>query len=109
MQRELERLGNQARFVKMIIDGSLVVSKKKKAVLVAELRKLKFRPFPKVTEARKEGETAEIVENAEEEDDNDDAELKAAASDYDYLLGVCTHIPFVMKNLLMRLRWQFGR
>ena len=73
----------------MIIDGSLVVSKKKKAVLVAELRKLKFRPFPKVAEARKEGETAQVVENADEEDNNDDAELKSAVSDYDYLLGVC--------------------
>ena len=93
MQRELEKLGNQAKFVKMIIDGSLVVSKKKKAILVAELRKLKFRPFPKVAEARKEGETADIVENAEE-DDNDDEELTAAASDYNYLLGVCIHMSF---------------
>lgn len=109
MQRELEKLGNQARFIKMIIDGSLVVSKKKKAVLVAELRKLKFRPFPKVAEARKEGETADVVENAEDEDGDEDTDLKAAASDYDYLLGVCTYKLLVTKNLLIKVRWQYGR
>ena len=92
----------------MIIDGSLVVSKKKKAVLVAELRKLKFRPFPRVAEARKEGETAQVMENVDEEDNNDDAELKSAVSDYDYLLGVCISISYLQLPMLMRIRWQFG-
>ena len=52
MRKELERLTNQARFVKMIIDGKLIVSKKKKAALVAELHKLGFTRFPKVTDAK---------------------------------------------------------
>ena len=34
------------------IDGKLVVSKKKKAVLVVELKKLDFTPFPKVADAK---------------------------------------------------------
>ena len=91
----------------MIIDGSLVVSKKKKAVLVAELRKLKFRPFPKVAEARKEGESAQVVEALDEEE-IDDAELKAAVSDYDYLLGVCTRSSSLLYFLLTKSRWQSG-
>ena len=65
----------------MIIDGTLVVSKKKKAVLIAELKKLNFKPFPKLEDAKKAGETEDVAEN--EEEDND-----VGANDYDYLLGV---------------------
>lgn len=86
MRRELERLTNQARFIKMIIDGKLIVSKKKKGVLVAELQKLGFTRFPKVIDAKKEGEFEAIVEEDHHEDD--DAETAAGASDYDYLLGM---------------------
>lgn len=86
MRRELEKLTNQARFIKMIIDGKLVVSKKKKAVLVAELQKLGFTRFPKVVDAKKEGEFEPVVE--EDNDESDDAEVAAGASDYDYLLGM---------------------
>lgn len=84
MQKELERLSNQSRFIQMIIDGKLIVAKKKKTVLVAELKKLGFRPFPKVSEAAKTGELEQVVE---EDDDESDAEV--GANDYDYLLGVC--------------------
>ena len=84
MQKELEKFTNQARFVQMIIDGKLVVSKKKKLVLVAELKKLGFKPFPKVADAIKEGELAPIAENDEETEE--DAET--GASVFDYLLGM---------------------
>lgn len=87
MQRELERLSNQSRFVKMIIDGKLVVYKKKKAVLVAELRKLGFKAFPKVIDAKKEGEFEAVVEEENDDDESDEATTQAA-SDYDYLLGM---------------------
>jgi DNA topoisomerase-2 len=45
MQKDLEKLSNQARFIQMIIDGKLVVSKKKKKDLVAELKQKNFKPF----------------------------------------------------------------
>jgi len=61
----------------MIIDKQLVVSNKKRAVIVSELRQLDFRPFPKVKKALEEGE----VEPAEEEEEGAD-------SDFDYLLGM---------------------
>ena len=86
MRKELEKLTNQARFIKMIIDGKLVVSKKKKPVLVTELQKLGFTRFPKVVDAKKEGEFEPVV--AEDNEENDDADTAAAASDYDYLLGM---------------------
>lgn len=84
MQKDLDKLSNQARFVQMIIDNQLVISKKKKTDLIAELKKRNFKAFPKVAEAIKEGELEPIVENDEE--CGEDAEIGANA--YDYLLGV---------------------
>ncbi|KAI0328009.1 type II DNA topoisomerase [Cubamyces sp. BRFM 1775] len=81
LQTQLDRLNNQARFVKMIVDKELVVSNRKKADIVAELRKKQFRPFPKVSKAKAAGETEDVVEDEEAESEGD-------ASDYDYLLGM---------------------
>jgi DNA topoisomerase-2 len=86
MQKDFDKLTNQARFIKMIIDGKLVVSKKKKAVLMAELKKLNFQPFRKVEDASKAGELENTAENDEEEDETSDGAI--GARDYDYLLGV---------------------
>ena len=85
MNRELDRLSNQARFVQMIIDNKLVVSKKKKSVLVTELQKLGFTRFPKVVDARKDGEFEKVVEEGSEETEED---IEIGAGDYDYLLGM---------------------
>ena len=81
LEDQVDKLNNQARFVQMIIDEELVVSKRKKADIVAELRSLKFRPFPKVSKAKEAGE-----EIAAQEDE--DAESAGGLSDYDYLLGM---------------------
>jgi DNA topoisomerase II len=83
MQSDLDRLTNQARFIKMIIDSKLVVSKKKKAVLVEELRRLGFKAIAKAVEAKKAGETEPTVD-----DEESDEEGAVNASDYDYLLGM---------------------
>ncbi|RVX73300.1 DNA topoisomerase 2 [Exophiala mesophila] len=82
MSKGLRRLTNQARFIQMIIDGKLVISKKKKGVLIAELQKLGFDAFPKTKDATKETETP-----AAEDDDNMDDD-SADASAYDYLLSM---------------------
>lgn len=84
MDNEYRKLKNQARFVMEIIDNKLVVSKKKKPVLVAELRKRDYEAFPKGKDAQKAGETDDVVENEEEVADDEDH----GARDYDYLLGV---------------------
>ncbi|CZT01064.1 probable DNA topoisomerase 2 [Rhynchosporium graminicola] len=78
------KLQNQARFVMEIIDNKLVVSKKKKPVLVAELRKRGYEAFSKVKDAQKAGETDDVVENDEEPSVDEDA----GARDFDYLLGL---------------------
>ena len=74
----------------MIIDGKLVVSKKKKKILVVELKQKGFKAFPKTVDASKEGESEPVVEIEEDNDEN----VETEASAYDYLLGVCTRIPF---------------
>jgi len=71
----------------MIVDKQLVVSNRKKADIVVDLRKHKFRPFPKVKGAKAAGET----EPAAEDEDADDAEPDVngvSLADYDYLLGM---------------------
>lgn len=80
LNRQFERLSNQARFVHMIITKELVVSGKRRPDIVTELRNLKFRPFPKKEKAKEEGENGA----AEEEEEWDEGQ----ASDYDYLLGM---------------------
>ena len=90
MNRELEKLTNQARFIQMIIDGELVVSKKQKKVLVAELKKRGFKAFVKVEDASKDGESEPVVED---KDIDEDAEAEASA--YDYLLGVSIILEFI--------------
>jgi DNA topoisomerase-2 len=87
MQRILVKLTNQARFVKMIIDGKLVISKKKKSVLVAELHKLDFTRIPKVAVVKKKGDDEDPADE-DNEDNANEADAAAGASDYDYLLSM---------------------
>lgn len=82
MEKHLRRLTSQARFIQMIIDHKLNISKKKKAVLVAELQKLGFDAFPKVREVAKENEILPEAEEDESEQDLGDA------SAFDYLLSM---------------------
>ncbi|GAB7366207.1 hypothetical protein MBLNU230_g7767t1 [Neophaeotheca triangularis] len=105
MELVLKKLTNQARFVKMIIDGKLSVSRKKKSALVAELQKLGFDRFPKATDAKKTGEFEAVVED-ENADEADDAETAAGATDYDYLLGMA--IWSLTQERVERLNRQIG-
>ncbi len=88
MTADLEKMNNQARFIKMIIDGELVINRKKKAALVSELKAKGFKAIPKVVDARKSGEFEAVV-GAEEGSADEAEEVQATGShDYDYLLGV---------------------
>jgi DNA topoisomerase-2 len=89
---QYRKLKNQARFVMEIIENKLVVSKKKKPVLVAELRKRDYEAFPKVTEAQKAGETDDVVDNEEEVAADEDS----GARDFDYLLGVSNILWYIL-------------
>ncbi|KNE86620.1 DNA gyrase/topoisomerase IV, A subunit, partial [Puccinia striiformis f. sp. tritici PST-78] len=81
-----ERLSNQARFVLMIIEKKLIVSNRKKAEIVAELRKLEFRPFPVKPKPKTAGDPDQVDEEGNEEEDNDvKGSAGGAAGDFDYL------------------------
>lgn len=88
MTKDLEKMTNQARFIQMIIDGQLVISRKKKQDLVKELKAKKFKPIAKAIDAIKEGELAPIADNDEESEED----MQTGASSYDYLLGVGTYL-----------------
>jgi DNA topoisomerase-2 len=81
LEVQVDKLNNQARFVQMIIDDELVISKRKKVDIVAELRSRKFRPFPKIPKAKEAGEEFDAVED---EDEPSAGQL----NDFDYLLGM---------------------
>lgn len=89
MQKDLDKWSNQARFIQMIIDGKLVVSKKKKADLVAELKSKRFMPFSIASSANK------MEEEDEEEDDEEGEDVSTGARSYDYLLGVSSVLQLV--------------
>ena len=79
----------------MIIDGKLVVSKKKKLVLVQELKEKGFKAMPKRADAIKEGELAPIADNDEEEEEDS----QTGAVVYDYLLGVSLQLSLEFATL----------
>lgn len=68
----------------MIVDKELVVSNRKKADIVAELRRKDFKPFPKVSQAKEAGETADAIEDEPEAPTVNNE----SNSDFDYLLGM---------------------
>ncbi|CCG81723.1 DNA topoisomerase 2 [Taphrina deformans PYCC 5710] len=83
LEKQYDRLSNQARFVQMIINKELSVSNKKRAALVDELKALKFTPFPTKKTAQVAGETEESLE-----DDAEENAEKHSDHGYDYLLGM---------------------
>ena len=83
LQLVFEKLSNQARFIKMIVDRKLTISNRKRADIVAELRRLEFRPFPKQKAKKRPGEVEVLGGENEEEE-----EMSGGAGDYDYLLSM---------------------
>ncbi|WYZ46350.1 hypothetical protein EsH8_IX_000575 [Colletotrichum jinshuiense] len=81
---DFRKLSEQARFIREIIEGKLVVAKKKKQVLVEELAKRKYEPFPRNKDKNlKKKSTDEDMGNEGEEEENDEQ-----TNGYDYLLSM---------------------
>lgn len=81
----------------MIVDKQLNVSNRRKADIVADLRKHEFRAFPKAKSAKE----------TEEEDQEEDEDLnEESMSDFDYLLGM--PIWSLTKEKIAKLREQAG-
>jgi DNA topoisomerase-2 len=80
----------------MIVEKKLVVSGRRKADIVADLRKHEFKPFPKVVKGK----------GAEQEDEEDQEEDAGSDNDFDYLLGMA--IWSLTKEKIERLLQQAG-
>ncbi|KAI1737275.1 DNA topoisomerase [Xylaria scruposa] len=81
---EYRKMTNQARFIQEIMDEKLTVSRKKKAVVIGELRERNYEAFVKKTEAKTKSEEddEDDAENTEENSVDDDSR------GYDYLLSM---------------------
>ncbi|KAK2614052.1 hypothetical protein N8I77_000912 [Diaporthe amygdali] len=84
---DYRKLKNMARFVEEIIEGKLVVSRKKKAILVEELRDRKYEAFPRGESVKKARNTDEEMDQ-DDEDEEDLTSNEPGAGDYDYLLSM---------------------
>ncbi|KAL2127456.1 hypothetical protein VTI74DRAFT_10696 [Chaetomium olivicolor] len=80
---DYRKLKNQYRFISEIIENKLVVSKKKKDVLVQELRDRNYEAFPPKDDKKTKSTDEELGK-----DDGDEEEASAGARDYDYLLSM---------------------
>ncbi|XP_074308414.1 DNA topoisomerase 2 [Silene latifolia] len=89
-QAELVRLDNQVRFILGVVEGEIIVCKRKKAELVAELRERGFTPIRRVKPVEPVvGATEdEVAESSEELGDSAETGTEESLSDYDYLLSM---------------------
>ncbi len=84
---DFRKLKNQYRFISEIIENKLVVSKKKKVVLVQELRDRKYEAFPPKSDKKSQSTDEELGQDEEAEDED----TSGGSHDYDYLLSVCVN------------------
>nr|XP_043611251.1 DNA topoisomerase 2 [Erigeron canadensis] len=95
------QLENKVRFIREVVDGTLVVSNRKKVDLCAELKNKGYTPLPKeaVLEASVAGAVDHIEGNEENEEDADEvvveeekpqvtASKTIPGTEYDYLLSM---------------------
>ena len=81
---QLEKISSQAKFVKMIIEGDLIVGNKQKKILIEELKRLDFPGFDKNNEPvdLKHSSSVKIEEKDEDDDEEEveDKEIDAATA-----------------------------
>ncbi|TPX18909.1 uncharacterized protein E0L32_011387 [Thyridium curvatum] len=86
LDADYRKLCNQYRFVQEIMEGKLVVSRKKKAVLVEELRARKYEAFSKAEKKIKTSDEEAEEEQQQAEEVAEDTDT--GSRDYDYLLSM---------------------
>lgn len=103
--RDMKVLDNKMRFIKEVIEKTLVVSNRKKTELFAELRKKGYDPIPKASLKKKvnSDDAVELLPQGEEHHDDEDEDEETfnakkkkqeedeedpGTRDYDYLLSM---------------------
>lgn len=90
LEMDLLKLDNKVRFILGVVDGSIIVSNRKRAELFLELQAKGFTPFPKKAK-NAEVAVAGATEDAEETEENSEVVSTKGvvkASDYEYLLSL---------------------
>ena len=75
MNAEVEKLSAQARFVRMVVDGKLVVANRKKKELLVELSKLGFPLRYASAEEKRRNKAKDEIDNRNEEEEEEEKEL----------------------------------
>ncbi|GBE59147.1 DNA topoisomerase [Babesia ovata] len=92
LQLTLKRISNQVRFIHMVINEELILFKKQKAVLIAELRGLKFDPHSELVKSSAGSEVNPPILHNEPATPGGQSKrtstLDAQAADYNYLLNM---------------------
>mgnify|MGYP004710093905 CR=1 FL=1 len=88
LQLELLKLDNKVRFILAVVEGSIIVSNRKRADLFLELKEKGFTPFPKKKSV--EAAVAGSIEDAEETEESSEVATSKGvrASDYEYLISM---------------------
>ncbi|XQJ28471.1 DNA topoisomerase ii [Leishmania guyanensis] len=129
LRRLTSKLENMVRFVREVVEGTLVVTKRKKKELLEDLQGRLYLPFPphakkklsSTTVEEEGGEAAPTTQNSEEDvlgmgsaadggvDDGDaeTPEVRRATRNYDYLLGM--KLWSLTAEMIARLEAQLAR
>lgn len=84
MRREQRMLSNKARFIEEVCSDDLVVSNRKRATILTDLKERKYDLFPK-EDARNNSRNNDADSDSEDAEDSSNADL---AKGYEYLLGM---------------------
>ncbi|KAL0397587.1 UNVERIFIED_CONTAM: DNA topoisomerase 2 [Sesamum calycinum] len=81
LENDMLKCENKCRFIQCVVEGSIIVSNRRRADLFLELKEKGFTPFPKK-------KTAAELAIAGSLDESEETEENTSASDYDYLLSL---------------------
>lgn len=89
LEKEKKIISNRAKFITAIVNNELIVSRKKKKVLVEELYRKGYDPFSEINKlSKKEIYEQELLEKEENPEDNEEIVSGVSLKDYDYLLSM---------------------
>ncbi|CRH03817.1 DNA topoisomerase II, putative [Plasmodium relictum] len=89
LEKEKKIISNKAKFILAIVNNELIVNKKKRRVIVEELYRRGYDPYKDINKlSKKEIFEQELLENAENLEDNEEIIAGISLKDYDYLLGM---------------------
>ncbi|KAI9183901.1 DNA topoisomerase 2 [Blastocladiella emersonii ATCC 22665] len=90
--RNFKRQENKVRFIREVIDRKLIIERKAKAALVAELRKRDFLPIKKGSDKSDKSSGSAAggagAGSGDGNEEDDDENVPASLTDYDYLLSM---------------------